>query len=119
MTDYRLRVLAVAALSLGLAGEAAAGGCCSVFETGVPPAESYMVNQGPVFSGPGHAIRRQFPDPVPPPGAYPYVGYVYTGYPYGLQGSAGYPRGFYNPTRGYPYADPPPYIYRAYHGYPR
>jgi hypothetical protein len=88
---------AAAALSLGLAGQARAGGCCAVTE------EIY-------------ALPLPLPDPVPAVGSYPYVGYVYSGYPYGLQNSGGYPRGFYSPFTGYPYADPPPYVYRAYHG---
>jgi hypothetical protein len=119
MLGHRFSTLvAAAALSIGLAGKAGAGGCCG--GAGVLPAvtdEIYLVNQGPVFSGPGHALPRQLPDPVPVDGgSYPYVGYVYSGYPYGLQSSGGYPRGFHSALTGYPYADPPPYVYRAYHG---
>jgi hypothetical protein len=118
MLGHRFNMLAAAAaLSVGLAGTAAAGGCCGVVGLPVVTDEIYLVNQGPVFSGPGHALPRQLPDPVPVDGgSYPYVGYVYSGYPYGLQNSGGYPRGFYSPFTGYPYADPPPYVYRAYHG---
>jgi hypothetical protein len=115
MFGHRFGVLAAAALSLGLAGEAVAGGCCAVVLPAVTE-EIELVNQGPVFSGPGHALPRQLPDPAPAIGSYPYVGYVYSGYPYGLQNSGGYPRGFYSALIGYPYADPPPYVYRAYHG---
>ena len=119
MIDRCLRVLAAAALSLGFAGKAFAGECCAaVIE------EIYLVNQGPTFTGPGHALPRQLPDLAPPVGAYPYVGYVYTGYPYGLQNSGGYPRGFYSPFTGYPYVDPSPRIafytkYRQSLGYHR
>ena len=45
----------------------------------------YVVNQGPVFSGPG-AFATQVPDLPPqayPGGSYPYVGFVFSGYPYG------------------------------------
>jgi hypothetical protein len=135
MADHRFNLLAAsAALSLALAGEAAAGGCCPglyancgcgpVVEVLVAPAvpeEMYLVNQGPVFSGPGHNLPRQYPDAAP--GGYPYVGFVYSGYPYGLQNSGGYPRGAYSPYTGYPYAEPPPRGYRAHYrsvrSYPR
>ena len=136
MVDHRLNIIAAAAaFSLGAATQAAAGccpasyancGCGPLYAPAValvpapvvdPTPEIYVVNQGPVFSGPGHALPRQLPDPVPVDGgSYPYVGYVYSGYPYGLQNSGGYPRGFYSAVIGYPYADPPPYVYRAYHG---
>jgi hypothetical protein len=112
MADHRLNVLvAAAALSLGIASEAAAGGCCpgAYANCGCGPVvadEMYLVNQGPVFSGPGHSLPRQLPDAAP--GGYPYVGYVFTGYPYGLQNSGGYPRGFYSPFTGYPYVEPLP-----------
>jgi hypothetical protein len=140
MSDHCLKVLAgsvvTATLALGIASEAAAGGCCpgiyascgcgpvveQVLVAPVVMDEMYLVNQGPVFSGPGHNLPRQFPDE--PPGAYPYVGYVYSGYPYGLQDSGGYPRGAYSPFTGYPYAEPLPRgAYRVRHrsvrAYPR
>jgi hypothetical protein len=80
------------------------------------PGEMYVVNQGPVLSGPG-PVPRQPRDFAPP--YYPYVGRVYTGYPYGLDGG-GYPRGFYNPFLGYPYAEAPsPYFRYRYYGGPR
>jgi hypothetical protein len=72
-----------------------------------PVIESYLVNQGPVFSGPGH-YRHQLADPEPC--CYPYVGPVFSGYPYGLNDSGGYPRGAYSPFVGYPYAEPAPYV---------
>jgi hypothetical protein len=136
MIDHRFKVLAATAvLALGIASEAAAGGCCSaiyancgcgpvVEQVLVPPDvvdEMYLVNQGPVYSGPGHSLPRQIPDQAP--SDYPYVGFVYSGYPYGLQSSGGYPRGAYSPFVGYPYAEPPPRAYRARHrslrAYPR
>jgi hypothetical protein len=51
---------------------------------------------------------------------YPYVGFVYSGYPYGAFGPAtGYPRGFYSPYTGYPYAEPYPYFGRRAHRHVR
>jgi hypothetical protein len=116
--------LAIAAiLSLGMMTPAPAGscpgfgancGCGPVIEVAAPcgpVVESYLVDQGPVFSGPGHYLH-QLADP--PPCCYPYVGPVYTGYPYGEQGP-GYARGFYSPYAGYPYAEPYPYVGRFHH----
>ena len=71
-----------------------------------------MVEQGPIFTGPGPCLRQ--PYDAPPP-AYPYVGHVYTGYPYGAFGPGGYPRGFYSPYVGYPYADPYPVLPWRHH----
>lgn len=72
----------------------------------------YVIEQGPIFTGPGPCLR-QPADPPPP--AYPYVGHVYTGYPYGAFGPGGYPRGFYSPYLGYPYAEPsPPFHFQYY-----
>jgi len=113
MIERRLCLLAAAAaLWLGIAGEVRAG-CCPTCGCGpvlvAQPAQIYVVNQGPVFSGPGHHVRpgpELRPDVLP--GSYPYVGPVYTGYPYGLQDSGGYPRGLYSPFIGYPYAEPAP-----------
>jgi hypothetical protein len=104
---------AAAAALLAAAGSAAAGGCCPtcdcapVVVVAAPPEPIYLVNQGPVFTGPGHAIPRPLPD-APRPAFYPYVGHVFTGYPYGVDSSGGYPRGSYSPFAGYPYVDPPP-----------
>ncbi len=113
MIERRLCLLAAAAaLSLGIAGEARAG-CCPTCGCGpvivAQPSQIYVVNQGPVFSGPGHHVRpasELMPEVLP--GSYPYVGTVYTGYPYGYQDSGGYPRGLYSPFTGYPYAEPAP-----------
>jgi hypothetical protein len=106
----RLNALAAAAaVSLVAATPAAAGGCCPLpaVNCACMPSDItggiYLVNQGPVFSGPGHYLPRQPPDL--PPSGYPYVGFVYSGYPYGLQNSGGYPRGSYSPYTGYPYAE--------------
>jgi hypothetical protein len=99
MVDHRLKLLAVAAaLSLGASTQAAAG-CC-----GDPSPEIYVVNQGPIFAGPGQGLPREGAY-VPPCCGYPYVGYVYSGYPYGLDNSGGYPRGSYSPFTGYPYIE--------------
>jgi len=126
MIEKFLSPLAVAAaLSLGIPGEARAGGCCPTCGCATAalvagPAQIYVVNRGPVFSGPGHHVRpgpELRPDVLP--GSYPYVGPVYSGYPYGLQDSGGYPRGFYSPFVGYPYAEPALYWggHRAYRRY--
>jgi hypothetical protein len=86
MAKHPLRLIAIsAAVSLGAATPAAAGGCCpgvaQVCPCGPP---IYVVNQGPVFTGPGPMIQ-QLPDRAPKayPGGYPYVGFVFSGYPYG------------------------------------
>jgi len=86
-----------------------------------PVIESYLVNQGPVLSGPGHYLG-QLEDARPCcyPDRYPYVGFVYSGYPYGAFGPAsGYPRGFYSPYTGYPFAEPYPYFGRRAHRHVR
>jgi len=120
----RYLIAAAAALSLGIAGEARAG-CCPALQPacGCTLTEIYVVNQGPVVSGPGHHIRPTL-DVMPAvlPGTYPYVGAVFTGYPYGFQDSGGYPRGLYSPFTGYPYAEPAPVRlswgrHRHYRGY--
>jgi hypothetical protein len=77
MAKHPLYLIAIgAAVSLGAVTPAAAGGCC--------PAPIYVVNQGPVFTGPGPMVQ-QLPDWAPKayPGGYPYVGFVFSGYPYG------------------------------------
>jgi len=125
MVEHRLKLFAVAAaLSLGAVAQAAAGGCCPELYGGcgcgptlplgqqvIEPYDIssgvYVVNQGPILSGPGHYLARERPN-VPPPGGYPYVGVVFSGYPYGLQRSGGYPRGLYSPFTGYPYSEPAP-----------
>ena len=115
---------AAAALSLVAATQATAGGgCCPAVYGGcgcgptLPLGQQFIepydistgvcvVNQGPIFTGPGHYLARERPNNVP--GPYPYVGVVFTGYPYGLQSSGGYPRGLYSPYTGYPYSEPAP-----------
>jgi hypothetical protein len=123
MVEHRLKLFAVAAaLSLGAATQAAAGGgCCPPLYGGcgcgltlplgqqvIEPYDIssgvYVVNQGPIFTGPGHYLARESPNAVP--GPYPYVGVVFSGYPYGQQSSGGYPRGLYSPYTGYPYSEP-------------
>ena len=86
-----------------------------------PPIESYLVNQGPVLSGPGHYLGQlEEARPCCDIYRYPYVGFVYSGYPFGAFGPAtGYPRGFYSPYTGYPYAEPYPYFGRRAHRYVR
>jgi hypothetical protein len=122
---------AAAALSFAFVSEAAAGGgCCPgcgcaatvVVEPEVTPVDPiYVVNRGPHFSGPGHYLSgigpfvRDVPTPMPRPD-YPWVGYLYTGYPYGVEDSGGYPRGSYSPFIGYPYGDPPPKLVYRTHG---
>jgi hypothetical protein len=101
----RLSLLATA-LTLGLANPAAAG-CCGysvwpAFAPGpwalfAPPPEMLVVNQGPVPA----PFLYQAPDL--PPFGYPYVGFVFSGYPYG----------FYSPWVGAPGWGPPPGYYRA------
>ena len=122
-------VAAFAWLAVAAAGPATAG-CCPI--CGCPPVvvervvvlltdPIYVVNQGPQFSGPGHYLSglgpwvSEVPNPLPRPD-YPYVGHISTGYPYGLQNVGAYPRGFYRPYAGYPYADPPPRVYCSFRG---
>jgi hypothetical protein len=113
MVSYRLKLAAVAAaLALAMSGEARAGGpvhagCC-VAPVPIELGEMYVVNQGPLLSGPGHYLERETPDPLPPVGRYPYVGPVFTGYPFGVWDQGLYPRGTFSPFAGYPYVEPPP-----------
>ena len=130
---YReLAAIAVgAALSLGAMSNASAGGACgggncgcgAVVEVVQPCAaavESYLINQGPVLSGPGHYLGQLEEARPCCDQPYPYVGFVYSGYPYGLDGPAtGYPRGFYSPYTGYPYGEPYPYYGRRAHWHVR
>ncbi len=107
-----------AALSLAMTAHASADPCggfspgcgcgpaVAVVEPCGPLVESYLVNQGPTFSGPGHYLRQAGGSA---PCCYPYVGFIYSGYPYGAFGPGGYPRGYYSPYIGYPYAEPYPY----------
>ena len=104
MVKHPLHALAISAVvSLGAATQAVAQ-CCPGCNCGpgtvvehvlVAGPQSYLVNQGPVFSGPGHYVA-QIPDPKPR--KYPYVGFVFSGYPYGYHNPyVGAPRRFYRP----------------------
>src|SRR5437764_6512948 len=102
-----------ATLAIGWHVEAIAGGCCPVayVDCGCGAGETYVVNQGPLFSGPGHELERRVPDLMP--SGYPYGGHVYSGYPYGMQISGRYPRGHFSPFAGYPHAEPYRLYYRS------
>jgi hypothetical protein len=123
---------AAAAVLLAMTAEAPAGACAGGMNCGCgavvveaampcPPTESYLVNQGPVLSGPGHYLGQlEAAPPCCDIYRYPYVGIVYSGYPFGTFGPAtGYPRGFYSPYTGDPYAEPYPYFGRRGHRYVR
>jgi hypothetical protein len=88
MVKHPLRLMAAAAaVWLGAAAPAAAGGCCpggdAACDCGpiaAPVAvqvltRSYVVEQGPLFSGPGHYVKQM---PQAAPRKYPYVGYLRT-----------------------------------------
>jgi hypothetical protein len=88
--------LVAAALLVAAVAPAAAGDCC--FGCGCGPApyvdvgsEMLLVEQGPIVSGPGPFVV-QGPD-VQPPAFFPYVGFVFSGWPYG----------YYSPWVGAPY----------------
>jgi hypothetical protein len=116
MIKHRLCPIAVAAvLSLGAATAAAAGGCCPdpavdcvCDEVVVAPmaiglkGPIYVVNFGPVASGPGPMVWQPADKaPKPYPGNYPYVGFVFSGYPYGYYDAwVGAPAAY--PAYGYP-----------------
>jgi hypothetical protein len=116
-----LSVLALAAVaSSSVTRDASAGACGGPATVELvqpcPPVESYLVNQGPVLSGPGHYLGQlEEARPCCDVYRYPYVGFVYSGYPYGALGPGGYPRGSYSPYTGYPYAEPYPYLGRRAH----
>jgi hypothetical protein len=122
VTRHRLRLFAIAAIASLASITQAAANCCPVpaapcgcgplvAPVAVPAVvpEMYVVNQGPVYSGPGsYVTQRNYieGDQVAAIG-YPYVGYVpaptvprYYG---GYQGAIGpgyvrrYPRGFVRP----------------------
>ena len=104
MTRRSLYSFAVGAVvSLAAAAPAAAGGCCPGQAIACACPDMYLVNQGPVFSGPG-AFATQVRDLPPQPpccGSYPYVGFVYSGYPYGYYNDCvGAPRRYVS-QRGY------------------
>jgi hypothetical protein len=80
--------------ALALASPATAGGCCECVP-GCPPAEYlpvlelpdatpiYVVNQGPVYTGPGIVSMPMFYKLRTSTAPYPYIGHEsYSGYPY-------------------------------------
>jgi hypothetical protein len=104
MTRRSLYSFAVGTVvSLAAAAPAVAGGCCPGQAIACACPDMYLVNQGPVFSGPG-AFATQVRDLPPQPpccGSYPYVGFVYSGYPYGYYNDwVGAPRRYVS-QRGY------------------
>ena len=100
-----------AALSLAMTAHASADPCggfspgcgcgpaVAVVEPCGPLVESYLVHQGPTFSGPGHYLRQAGGSA---PCCYPYVGFIYSGYPYGAFGPGGYPAAIIVPTLAIP-----------------
>ncbi len=103
MAKHPLSLIAVSAAALLGAASQAAAGCCpgcncapgTVVEVLVPGPKSYLVDQGPVYSGPGSYVA-QIPDRTPR--KFPYVGFVFSGYPYGYHDAyVGAPRRFYHP----------------------
>jgi hypothetical protein len=91
MLDHTLRLLAVSTCVTMSAVTAASAGCCPdavgpcacppvvVQQAVVPPVEILVVNQGPVYSGPGpYLTQRNYVegDQLAPYG-FPYVGYVH------------------------------------------
>ena len=87
--------------------QALAGSCCGCAYSCAPPAQvqiwglspSYVVNQGPVYSGPGFYTEPTYEGEAST-ADYPYVGY------------GDYPR-YYRPYDGGPYSDP--YRHHIYH----
>ncbi len=81
MLQYRLRLFAIGAIATLAGITQAAAGCCPmpVATCGCGPVpEMYVVNQGPVYSGPGsYVTQRNYieGDQVAAIG-YPYVGYT-------------------------------------------
>jgi hypothetical protein len=74
------RLLPLAALAAASASATASAGCCPAPACGCapPPVEMLIVNQGPVYSGPGpYVTQRNYieGDQIAPKG-FPYVGYV-------------------------------------------
>jgi hypothetical protein len=104
-----LSLLAVTAFVAAAAATPAAAGCCGCAYTCAPPPQvqywgltpSYLVNQGPVFSGPGIYTSPTYEGEVST-ADYPYVGY------------GDYPR-YYRPYEGGPYSDP--FRHHVYHSY--
>jgi hypothetical protein len=81
-------LVAAVIVSFAMTAEAPAGGCAGascgcpgmveIAQPCAPVVQSYLVNQGPVLAGPGHYLG-QLEDAAPC--CYPYVGFVYSGYP--------------------------------------
>jgi hypothetical protein len=101
MVKHPIHLVAIAAVALLGAATQAGAQCCEGPGTVVAGPvivagpQSRLVNQGPVHSGPGHFVE-QYSDP--PPRRYPYVGFVFSGYPYGYHNPyVGAPRRFYRP----------------------
>jgi hypothetical protein len=100
-----------AAVAAATATQALAGSCCGCAYTCAPPtpaqiqiwglSPAYVVNQGPVYSGPGFYTAPTYEGEVST-ADYPYVGNGF------------YPR-YYRPYDGGPYADP--FRHRLYHSY--
>jgi hypothetical protein len=110
MLARSLSLLALTAfVSAAAATQALAGSCCGCPYTCAPPAQvqiwglspSFVVNQGPVYSGPGFYTAPTYEGEVST-ADYPYVG------------SGDYPR-YYRPYDGAPYAEP--FRHRLYHPY--
>jgi hypothetical protein len=93
MLDHTLRLLAVSACVTMSAATAASAGCCPdavspcacppvvVQQAVAPPFEMLIVNQGPVYSGPGSYVtqRNYIEGDQTAPYGFPYVGYVHAG----------------------------------------
>ena len=91
MLDHTLRLLAIGAVATLSAATTAAAGCCPggvspcacppvvLQQVVAPPVEILVVNQGPVYSGPGPYItqRNYIEGNQTAPYGYPYVGYVH------------------------------------------
>jgi hypothetical protein len=110
MITRSLSLLALAAfVSAAAATQAMAGSCCGCAYTCAPPAQvqfwglspSYVVNQGPVFTGPGFYTSPTY-EAEESTVDYPYVG------------TGNYPL-YMRPYDGGPYADP--FRHRLYHRY--
>jgi hypothetical protein len=110
MITRTLSLLALTAfVAAAAATQASAGSCCGCAYTCAPPAQvqiwglspSYVVNQGPVYTGPGYYTAPTYAEEASTVD-YPYVGY------------GGYTR-YERPYDGGPYSDP--FRHRLYHKY--
>ena len=108
-----LALLAVTAFVSAATATQATAGCCGCAYTCAPPPQvqiwglspSYVVNQGPVYTGPGFYTSPTYEGEASTVD-YPYVGY------------GDYPR-YYRPNEGGPYSDPfRHHIYHSYWGVP-